>query len=102
VPSNLPRFKRWIKGLAQAIRAPQRIEMTVQTDQLLIIRRRRKQVWCQQCGREVDAVSLQEAGKLAGATQPVLPANAESEAWHICTGNDGEQLVCLKSLLKAG
>jgi hypothetical protein len=77
--------------------------MTVQTDRVLIIRERRsRRAWCQQCGREVDAVSFEEAGSLANAAQPVLPGNSESKTWHICTGSDGEQLVCLESLLKTG
>jgi hypothetical protein len=101
VASDLSRFRRWVKGFAQATFVPQRIEMTVETYKVLIIRRRRaRQVWCQQCGREVDAVSFSEVGSLAGTTRPVLPGYAQSEAWHVCTGEDGEQLVCLQSLLK--
>lgn len=100
VACNVSRFRRWIKRLGEAICGPQRIEMTVQTDRVLIIRQRgSRRVWCQQCGRELDAVSLLEARSLAGAARPVLPGNAESEAWHVCTSEDGEQFVCLKSLL---
>jgi len=102
VASNLSRFQRWIKGLGQAIWAPERIEMTVQTDRLMIIRRRSRRVWCQQCRREVNAVSWQEAESLAGTAQPHLPRDAQLEAWHVCTGEDGEQFVCLQSLLKTG
>jgi hypothetical protein len=76
--------------------------MIVQTERILIISQRRsRRVWCQQCGHEVKAVSLLEAGNLAAGTQPVLSGNAESEAWHVCTGKDGEQLVCLASLLNS-
>jgi hypothetical protein len=77
--------------------------MTVQTDRVLIIRERRsRRAWCQQCGCEVAVVSFEEAESLAGAAQPVLPGNPESKTWHICTGHNGEQLVCLESLLKTG
>lgn len=101
--SNLSRFSRWIKGFAQAIRPLQRIEMTVQTDRVLIIRQRQwRRVWCQQCGCEVDAVSVSEAKGLVGTAQALLPGDAESQAWHVCTGKDGEQFICLQSLLKAG
>jgi hypothetical protein len=103
VPCNLSRFRGWAKRLMEAISATQRTEITVQTDRVVIIRRRRSQrVWCQQCGCEVEAVSLSEAGSLAGEGRPVLPSNAESKTWHICMGNDGEQLICLESLLKSG
>jgi hypothetical protein len=50
----------------------------------------------------VDAIAVQEATSLSAAGQLSLPANAGSEAWHVCAGNDGETLICLHSLLKAG
>ena len=101
--SKLLRFRCWLKALVDSVWARQRMEITIQTDQVLVIRRRRwRRVWCQQCGREVNAVSLQEAGSLASVAQPVLPGNAESEAWHVCSGEDGEQLICLDSLNSIG
>jgi hypothetical protein len=78
------------------------MEITVQTDPVLIIRRRSRRVWCQKSGREVNAIAVQEATSLAGAGQLALPADPESEAWHLCAGNDGQTLICLESLLKAG
>lgn len=78
-----------------------RNEITIETDRVLIIRRRRwRRVWCQQCGRDVDAIGLQEVRSVAGGTLARLPGNAESEAWHVCTGQDGEPVFCLESLLK--
>jgi len=79
------------------------MEITVQKDRLLIIRRRQsRRVWCQKCRREVDVIAVQEAASFAGAEQLALPGNLESEAWHVCAGKDGETLICLESLLKAG
>jgi len=89
--------------MVEAMLGPQRMEVTVQTERILIIRRRRsRKVWCQQCGREVDAVAMQEATSLASSEQLALPGNPLSEAWHVCEGRDGETLICLESLLKAG
>jgi hypothetical protein len=86
----------------ESIFVTQRTEITVQTDRILIIRRRRsRRAWCQQCGREVDAIAAQEATSLAGSEQLVLPGDPGSEAWHVCAGNDGEPLICLDSLLKS-
>jgi hypothetical protein len=77
----------------------QRTEITIQTEQLLIIQRRRSpRVWCEKCGREVEAVGLPEAGVLAGISHPMLLPNAAPDAWHICPGQDGEPRVCLESL----
>lgn len=102
VASNLSRFRRWVKGLAEAFWLRPRMEITVQTESVLIIRRRQsRRVWCQQCGREVDAVGLQEIGSFTGHAQPRLPGDAEWQDWHLCAGRDGEQVVCLESLRKS-
>jgi len=102
VARNLSRFREWAKRLAITIQPSSRIEITVQIDQVLIIRRRSGRVWCQRCGCEVDGVSLKEARSLIGRPQPALPGNSELEAWHFCAGPDGETVVCLESLLKTG
>lgn len=78
-----------------------RNEITIETDRVLIIRRKSRRVWCQQCGREVDSVGLQEAGRLSGPRQLALPGNVESEAWHVCAGGNSELVICLESLLKS-
>jgi hypothetical protein len=41
VGGNLSRFLRWAKRLAAAIARHRRIEITVETDRIVIIRRRR-------------------------------------------------------------
>jgi hypothetical protein len=103
VGSNLSRFQRWAKRLSGWIAGPSRMEITIQTDRLVIIRRRRSgQVWCPTCGHPVEVVDLQEAERLAGTAQPALPANVGHQAWHVCAGENGETLICLESLLKTG
>jgi len=75
------------------------MEITIQIDQLLIIQRRRSlKVWCEKCGREVEAVGLPEAAVLAGIAHPTLLPPAALDAWHIFPGRDGEPRVCLESL----
>jgi hypothetical protein len=76
-----------------------RVEVTVETDQVLVIRKRRPVRWCQQCGREVEVVSRQQDGDLAG--ELALPRNVESEACHVWTDEHGKEVVCLPSLLKS-
>jgi hypothetical protein len=102
VESNLSRIRQWAKRLVGGIFATQRTEITVQTDRIVLIRRRFRRVWCQQCGREVEAIAMGDATNLAGGKQLTLPGDAESGEWHVCVSNDGETLVCLESLLKAG
>ena len=99
VAVNLSRFQRWAKGIAEAVLVPRRLEVTVQTERILIIRRQRlRRVWCQHCRREVDAISPQEAASLAGGERHALSGNIGSDDWHFCEGANGEPLVCLESL----
>ena len=96
-------FRRWAKASDHAIAAYKRTEITVETDQVLIIRRHRSQrVWCAECGREVDTVGLDTVGlKEAAANyvgkQPPLP-DGDGRAWHRVQASDGTPLICLESL----
>jgi hypothetical protein len=77
--------------------AHKRIEITIQTDQTLTIRRGAcARMWCQQCGCEVDVV---ETEILSGKGK-VLDACAGTRQWHYFEGPDGTTRVCLESLLK--
>ena len=79
-----------------------RTEITVETDRVTTIRRRRSfQVWCGTCGRMVDAMGVEEAGALAGMKQTQLRDEAGVGGWHVCEGWDGEMVICLDSLLKS-
>ena len=99
---NLTGFRRWAKKLVEAITVAERTEITVQTDQVFILRKRRfRRAWCEQCACDVDAVDLREALKFAGTMQPTLPSNGPSQEAHVCTGDDGKTLICLRSLLKS-
>jgi hypothetical protein len=99
---NLTGFRRWAKRLLGVITVPGRMEITVQTDQVLIFPKRRlSRVWCDSCGCDVVAVELQQAAKLAGLSPLALPGTAASQDWHICSGNEDEPVVCLRSLLRS-
>jgi hypothetical protein len=79
-----------------------RTEVTIETERVVTIRRRRSlRVWCGECGRVVDAIGVEEAGTLSGAQQPDLSDHAGAKAWHVCEGWDGEMLLCLDSVLKS-
>lgn len=100
--SSLSRIWRWAEKLMNPISASQRTEITLQTEQVFLIRRRQScRLWCEECGREVDVVGLQDVGKLMGTTQPALSASPVPEAWHVCAGQDGEPFICWESVLKS-
>lgn len=82
--------------------AYKRTEVTIETDRVTTIRRRRSvQVWCKKCVRVVDAVGLEEAGAMVGITQLKVRDCAGDAGWHVCEGWNGEALICLESLLKS-
>jgi hypothetical protein len=100
---NLAGFRRWAKRLLEVITVPGKMEITIQTDQVVVFRRRRlRRVWCERCGSDVVAVDLQEAGKLTGMPALALPTgNAGTHAWHISPNTDDGPVVCLRSLLQS-
>jgi hypothetical protein len=90
------RAKQWIGTMT----ARRQTQITLETDRLLIIRRRTSaRTWCSQCGCVVDMVGLEEAGLLAGISQDALQGG-ESPAWHFTEAADKSVLICLDSLLK--
>jgi hypothetical protein len=99
VAGTLARDGRWVKATGEAITTHKRIEITIQTDQILTIRRSAcARLWCGQCGCEVDVV---QAEILSGKGR-MLDTGGETKQWHCFEGPDGTPLVCLESLLKAG
>lgn len=103
VERNLSRFRHWAKSLVRAIAGVSpKTEVTIETDQLWVIRRRRGvRAWCQVCGREVDMVRLSEVRGVTKQSQLEIADGSVSEAWHMSEGADGKPLVCLESLLKS-
>jgi hypothetical protein len=78
-----------------------RTEITVETDRVLIIRRRRVlRAWCAECGCEVDVVGQEEAELLTGMRQLSRDC-AQARGWHLTQGPERSELVCLESLLKS-
>jgi hypothetical protein len=72
------------------------MEVTVETDQILIIRTRRfAHAWCRQCAREVEVVRLEDAAAIAGINSPLLQGGM-AQSWHF--SDSEERWVCLESL----
>jgi hypothetical protein len=76
-----------------------RIEITIETDRILTIRRKDcARRWCPICGCDVYVV---QAEILNSMGQPTLDDGNAVEEWHCFEGPDGKLLICLKSLLKS-
>lgn len=77
-----------------------KIEITIQTEQILTIRRRGcNRRWCTQCGCDVEVVDLSQAEALTNMAQSKLCDRAEGNKWHVLEDPGGTILVCLRSLL---
>jgi len=101
-------IRRWAKASRRALTVYNRTEITVETEQILVIRRSRAgRAWCAECGREVDMVRVNEARVLSGdsrpslTTQPMLPGSGGGRGWHWSQSEDGAPLVCLESIRRA-
>jgi len=82
--------------------AHRRTEITIETDRVLIIRRRRTvRAWCQECGGEVEMVSLGEAEALTEVSGREFCESAQAHSWHLSESQEGTCLVCLESLRKS-
>ena len=95
------RFKRG-KGTGEATTTRTRIHITIQTEQVLILRTRGcARCWCAECGLDVEVVDLSQAEALTGKAQPRHEDRSEAKKWHCVESSDGTPLVCLESLLKS-
>jgi hypothetical protein len=82
--------------------AHRRTEITVETDRVLMIRRRRVvRAWCRECGGEVEMVSLEEAEALTEVSGQVFQDSAQAHRRHFYEDQEGTSLVCLESVRKS-
>lgn len=81
--------------------AKKRREITVETERLLIIRRRYRAIeaWCDDCGCEVVMVRPDQAAAATGRSLRAIFADIESSVLHFLEQPDGLILICLNSLL---
>jgi hypothetical protein len=78
---------------------PKRIQISIETHQVFIIRRRQStQVWCQECGREAEMLDLGDLQALTGIPHQILRDAAETHGWHVLQVHDGSTLICLEAM----
>jgi len=99
VGSNLSRFRHWAKRLLSATTTRKAIQITVETDHLLIIRRMPSwRAWCSECGSEVEMVALASLTTTEGPNLPISSARLQAQGCHLAKNLDGSFLVCVTSL----
>lgn len=74
-----------------------RTEITVETDEVLVVRRARVyRAWCAECRREVDMVKMDDAQALAGRSKKGN-GQVQTRKWHVGAGGE-LALVCMPSI----
>jgi hypothetical protein len=75
-------------------------KITIETDTLLVLRGRTSlRAWCERCGAEVEMIALDHTGVISNLQPSRLEEWMNSPDLHRSQAADGEQLVCLNSLL---
>ena len=77
-----------------------RIEITIETERLLVITRRKSATlaMCSQCAGQVEMVTADEASTLAGVSSRTIYRWIEEGKVHFLEPSDGLSLICLNSL----
>jgi hypothetical protein len=77
-----------------------RTEVFIETSEIFIIKRKRTVVrtWCEDCGREVSMLPLQEAAFITGHDVKAIRSMMENQRIHFCYLKPEMPSVCLRSL----
>jgi hypothetical protein len=83
-----------------------RTEIIVETERLILIRRRRREkscvLWCAPCGAESVMLPVEEAARMLGASTMSVFRLAEAGQLHWTETQEGALLICRTSLLQHG
>ena len=75
------------------------VQITVETEQVVIIRRRRiTRSWCSQCGDESEFIPVEAVNQVLGGGLGQGKQLPPGDRFHLHKIKDGSVLVCLKSL----
>jgi hypothetical protein len=80
-----------------------KIQLTVETHQLLVISRTKgsTQGWCSECAGDVPLIKPEEAAVLAGVSPRTIYRRVEAGFVHFAESPEGWLLICLSSLLES-
>jgi len=79
-----------------------RTEITVETERVLVIRRRYRAIeaWCDACAEKVVMIRPDQAAAVSGLSLRAIFGDIEKATLHFMDQPDGMLLICLSSLLK--
>jgi hypothetical protein len=88
--------------VARALEVKRRTEIIVETERVILIRRRRRgpgpALWCEACGADSLMLTTGEAAALLGATERHIFRLAEVGQLHWTETPEGALLICRASL----
>lgn len=78
-----------------------RIEFTLETEEVMVIRKRGKPLvaWCGECNRQARMVTVDEAAAVAGASWREIFRRVEAGRLHFTETPERGLRICLNSLL---
>ena len=81
-----------------------RTKITVETDEIMIIRQRRRLLrsWCRECAQQVTMVTVDQAATVANKSSRLIYRMAEAGYIHFAETPEGFLLICLQSLVATG
>jgi hypothetical protein len=90
------------RNLELPVNPKKRTEITVETERILVIRRRYRaiEVWCDSCAEQVVMIRPDQAAAVSGQSLRAIFGDIERAALHFIEQPDGMLLICLNSLLK--
>lgn len=92
---------KWFAGRTKAEAMAKRTRITIETDSLLVLRRRNSHwAWCPQCDAEAEMIPLNDVGVISNLPLTQVQAWVESPDLHHTKSAGGTDLICLNSMLK--
>ncbi len=83
-----------------------RTQIIVETERIILIRRRRRErgerLWCGACGAESLMLTMEKAARMLGTTSRQVFRWAEAGRLHWTESEEGALLICRASLLEQG
>jgi hypothetical protein len=93
---------RKVSALNLIPRARNRMQIRIETESVLIVRRQTSsRAWCQQCARDVEMIQSQDAAALTFTLRRTLRNSSANKQWHVSYAPSGSLLICLESVLKS-
>lgn len=102
-PRMFPGVGEWRVKLKRCrrVRKKRKTTITIETDRLLVIRKRRKfREWCKVCGEHAEFATLGEACALTFNSVDTIYQLLIREKLHSVKAPDGLRLICLQSVIK--